>query len=298
MQMARLVDPSRGPQAYSLAALTQFYEGLMQVEKLKDYAAAREKNAVLKERYEQQLAGKTVKTKMTNVFMRRKKLKNGEDGKTFEMPSLVELHTSADSVRQWIGYSTLDAEATYYLRSVLQNELQKLHVRFEHLDNLYEYYLKYWLPFGELLADIETVGIKVDLQHLQEAEKAAIADVKSLEEEFLAWVKKIQPQAEMFNASSTQQLQQLLYAPFTRKKVEVNAKKKIDEDFQAKDVEYQLEHIQEAHDDVEDDAADAIVKKPRNIDVVKEFPEVREFKVENVKVVEALRSRRSWSSAS
>jgi DNA polymerase-1 len=31
-------------------------------------------------------------------------------------------------------------------------------------------YQKYWLPFGEILTDIERTGIKIDREHMQKIE--------------------------------------------------------------------------------------------------------------------------------
>lgn len=78
-------------------------------------------------------------------------------------------------------------------------------------------YAKYWLPFGELLTDMERIGIKIDLNHLKEAELTAVKDKIEYEQKFLEWVHKIQDDAHEFNPSSVQQLQQLLFAPFNKK---------------------------------------------------------------------------------
>jgi DNA polymerase-1 len=52
-------------------------------------------------------------------------------------------------------------------------------------------YAKYWLPFGELLTDMERIGIKIDLNHLKEAELTAVKDKIEYEQKFLEWVHKI-----------------------------------------------------------------------------------------------------------
>jgi DNA polymerase-1 len=33
---------------------------------------------------------------------------------------------------------------------------------------MWKFYQKYWLPFGEVLTDLEREGIKVDLDHMRE----------------------------------------------------------------------------------------------------------------------------------
>jgi len=38
---------------------------------------------------------------------------------------------------------------------------------------MWDYYKAYWLPFGELLSDIEKRGICIDVNHLKNIEKTA-----------------------------------------------------------------------------------------------------------------------------
>ena len=161
------------------------------------------------------------------------------------MPSIIEMHTSADLLPKWIHYGTLDAEATFYLREVLINELKKYRVDFEDMTNLWDFYIKYWLPFGELLTEIEREGIRVNLDYLQKAEQQALKDIQAFKENFNNWVQSTQEDAYEFNPSSTQQLQQLLYAPFRRVKVKKNyATNKIlvdERDFSANDWQNNLD---------------------------------------------------------
>lgn len=82
------------------------------------------------------------------------------------MPSVVELHTSPELARRWVEYSTLDAEITFYLYQTLKSLMLNLPIRFETLRNTFDLYQRYWLPFGELLTDIERVGIRVNREHL------------------------------------------------------------------------------------------------------------------------------------
>ena len=55
------------------------------------------------------------------------------------------------------------------------------------VDNL-TLYTKYWLPFGELLTDMERAGIKVDVEYLREIQLRAIKDQVEHEDKFLQWV--------------------------------------------------------------------------------------------------------------
>ena len=51
-----------------------------------------------------------------------------------------------------------------------------------------ELYAKYWLPFGELLTEMERVGFKIDLNYLKEIELTAERDKIEYESKFLDWV--------------------------------------------------------------------------------------------------------------
>lgn len=64
-----------------------------------------------------------VKEKMKNLFARKKLLKNGTEGKLFECPDTIEIHTSPELIKQWIDYGTFDAEITYYLYHCLKKLL-------------------------------------------------------------------------------------------------------------------------------------------------------------------------------
>lgn len=46
---------------------------------------------------------------------------------------------------------------------------------------MWELYLKYWLPFGEILTDIEREGILVDMQHMRRIEEQAKFDLRKKE---------------------------------------------------------------------------------------------------------------------
>ena len=176
MHMARLVDPTRGPKSYSLANLTQYYEKTLVSTKQrvvqdlldrKDTSPAARKTLL---EYQSRHLKEGVKTSMSRTFTRRKVLKNGELGKTYEMPSFVEIYTSTDLLPKMIQYAAFDADVTFFLREALVAELARFKVNFEDMKNLFDLYTKYWLPFGEVLTDLERSGIKVDLEHLRKAE--------------------------------------------------------------------------------------------------------------------------------
>lgn len=96
---------------------------------------------------------------------------------------------------------------------------------------------------------MERNGFKIDLMHLKEIELEATRDKDMYETEFLEWVYSTQEDAKEFNPSSTQQMQQLLFAPFNKTKKAKKSFSVDDEDFKT-----------EAWD----------------------FPQVRNFRVENL----------------
>lgn len=290
MHMARLEDPTRGLKGYSLSALTEYYR--KEIEGVKRLAMDRLQGK--QKEYARLFIKDNIKMSMTNLFSRRRILQNGMPGATLYMPSLVEIHTSEELLPLWVHYSTRDAESTYYLREVMVRELQKYRVTFEDMSSLFDLYIKYWLPFGECLTDLERVGIRVNRELLAEAERKATADAQSLENKFISWVHNIQPNARGFNPSSTQQLQQLLFAPFSRQRVDKrkgegggftpeNMDMQEDEDVPSGEGE-ESEYMQRMNMRAEENERTKIVKKKRNIDEVSDFPLVREFKVENTTV--------------
>ena len=232
MHMARLANPSRGPGAYSLAKLTNTYaRQITRVKKtlLEQLAAAYPDDPEILENiksYKKQPFTK-VKSSMETLFSAPKLLKTGLPGKQIVTPGVEELHTDPKYVKEWINYSTTDAELTFYLREALVTELCSLPLKAEDMTNLWEFYLKYWLPLGECLTDMERVGMKLDLPHLKRAEEQAKNDKFSHLQEFMSWVISVQPGLVHFNPISTAHLQQLLYAPFTR---EIPKQKEVKED--------------------------------------------------------------------
>ncbi len=72
------------------------------------------------------------------------------------------------------------------------------------MGNLLGLYSKYWLPFGELLTDMERNGIRVNVDYLKQIQLTAEKDKRNYEESFLQWVYKVAPDASEFNPNSVQ----------------------------------------------------------------------------------------------
>jgi DNA polymerase-1 len=80
----------------------------------------------------------------------------------------------------------------------------QLKTKEEGMRNNLTLYTKYWLPFGELLTDMERTGIKVDTAHLKRIQLTAERDKQHFEDSFLQWVYANQNDGTEFNASSSQ----------------------------------------------------------------------------------------------
>lgn len=152
-----------------------------------------------------------IKVNMNKLFARPKILKNGQESKIFEMPSIREMHTSPELAERWVFYGTLDAELTYFLFHSLKNLMSRLPVKFEKLANIWEVYDIFWRPFGEVLTDIEREGISVDLQHLCFCLESASQDYFLMRRGFQDFVERHLPESPEFNPMSGTQMQQVQF---------------------------------------------------------------------------------------
>ena len=59
---------------------------------------------------------------------------------------------------------------------MLESNLKQMPWQEDKNTTMWDYYQQLWVPFGELLTDIERTGIKVDVNHLREIEPIAIKD--------------------------------------------------------------------------------------------------------------------------
>ena len=90
---------------------------------------------------------------MKELFGRPKMRKDGTPGKQVILDPPDILQRSPHTADAWIRYSTYDAEATWLLWDLLRRRLQM--TRWSRTASLYEYYVRYLAPFGELLTDVE-----------------------------------------------------------------------------------------------------------------------------------------------
>jgi DNA polymerase-1 len=189
LHMARLYDTSRMPNEFSLSKLTEIYhDDLLKMREyyLKHFRKQYPDRIKQFEEYENYNDGALKKIDMKTLFSYRKILRTGEEGKSMVMPDWEELHTSPKYIIDWIKYSVIDAETTYYLRDAFQLRLQSLSTKTlshknpvsSELKNNFDIYMKFWRPFGELMTDMERVGIYIDKNYL----KVYMANIESTRE--------------------------------------------------------------------------------------------------------------------
>ncbi|CAN4104045.1 unnamed protein product [Withania somnifera] len=206
MHMARLWDSSRGTVGgYSLEALTG------------DSSVMRDARLVHAETmfHGEGLFGKI---SMKTIFGRKKLKKDGNEGKVTVIPSVEELQRTEREL--WICYSALDSISTLMLYESLKNKLSKRIWTFDGVrkGSMYEFYKKYWRPFGELLVQMETDGVLVDRAYLAEIEKVAKSEQLVAVNRFRNWAAKYCADAKYMNVGSDTQLRQLFFGGIQNRK--------------------------------------------------------------------------------
>lgn len=134
-------------------------------------------------------------------------------------------------------YSARDAQATWFLRESLETKLRNMRAvsprqyiecnngdDFTMCQTMWEFYHKYWRPFGDLLVTMERHGMEVDKVQLQQAQVQAEKHRHENEDKFREWVQQYCPDAKYMNVASGTQIRQLLFAGFTPKGKKTPAK--------------------------------------------------------------------------
>jgi len=235
MHMARLFDSSRGRvrgKGYSLESLSNDAEILLG----SAAAAAESRGGGAARARGRPAAGAPAsaepsgddsmtrsKTSMKALFGEPNKKKDGSDGKLVVVPPVDALQTSPSTRGKWIRYAALDAKATHDLRDALEARLRSMRVDADRAladatpvgaptYTMWNLYVDYWRPFGELLTDMEAAGVYVDRDHLAAAQTRAEADREAAKAAFRAWAASRVDGAEFMNVTSGPQVRQLLFA--------------------------------------------------------------------------------------
>ncbi|KAL2632819.1 hypothetical protein R1flu_004298 [Riccia fluitans] len=162
------------------------------------------------------------KRSMKQLFGKPNIKKNGEEGKLRVVPPVEELQTQAEWRGKWIHYSAFDTVCTWCLWSSLQDKLKGkdwlIEGKFKQEGkSMWDFYLKYWQPFGELLVEMEANGMLLDLDHLAKIEEVAIKQQKFSSNQFKKWAAKRCPDAIHMNVGSDAQIRQLLFGGLPNK---------------------------------------------------------------------------------
>lgn len=157
------------------------------------------------------LAGKK---SMKDLFGKANLKKDGTPGKIKTIPPVEELQRGEQWRAAWIHYSTFDAVCTWRLWQSLQQKLQSTPWTVADLKkkgSMYDFYEKYWRPFGEVLVKMEADGMLVDCDHLTSIEKVARQQQQISVSRFRKWAAKYCPDAALMNVGSDAQIRQFLF---------------------------------------------------------------------------------------
>nr|PNR49997.1 hypothetical protein PHYPA_011894 [Physcomitrium patens] len=164
------------------------------------------------------LAGKK---SMKELFGKANLKKDGTPGKIKTIPPVHELQRDEELRDAWIYYSTFDAVCTWRLFLSLQQKLSSTPWNVADLKkkgSMYDFYEKYWRPFGEVLVQMEADGMLVDCNHLATVEKVAKAQQEISVSRFRKWAAKYCADAAQMNVGSDAQIRQFLYGGTANRK--------------------------------------------------------------------------------
>lgn len=154
---------------------------------------------------------------MKDLFGVGKLKSDGTESKIKALPDIRDLQVGQHRER-WIEYSAKDAVATWHVYDQLRIRLEKMKwlVNEKTLGSMMDFYNKYLRDFGELLTDMERIGIKVDTEgHLREAQSKAVQEKDEMEKLFRNWLSKHRPElAYRLNIGSSAQMMQLLFGTY------------------------------------------------------------------------------------
>ncbi|XP_065862340.1 DNA polymerase I A, chloroplastic/mitochondrial-like [Euphorbia lathyris] len=159
------------------------------------------------------------KVSMKTIFGKKKLKKDGSEGKIIIIDPVEDLQRNERE--PWICYSALDAISTWQLYESLKNKLCRMPWKHDGKPigkSMFDFYKKYWQPFGELLVRMETEGILVDRAYLAEVEKIAKAEQQLAANRFRNWACKYCPDAKYMNVGSDTQLRQLFFGGIANSK--------------------------------------------------------------------------------
>lgn len=178
-----------------------------------------------------------MKKPMKQLFGLPKQKKDGGASKVIVTPATHELHGLGVALhegwqerwQQWVMYGVIDAASTWHLYHKLKSALEAKAWKpdcaaFDYnasstasKKNLMDVYNSYLVPFGQLLAHIESRGFEINVQFLKAQLEAAERDRDSHLQFFKSWLRgfigKERGAADDFNVSSDLNRRALLFGP-------------------------------------------------------------------------------------
>ncbi|CAL9098054.1 unnamed protein product [Musa textilis] len=151
------------------------------------------------------------KISMKSIFGKKKLKKDGSEGKLIALAPIDVLQR--EERKLWVCYSALDSIRTYELFDNLKAKLLGMQWSLDGVNRgtMYNFYEKYWRPFGSLLVQMESEGMLVNREYLSEMEKLAIAEKEIAADKFRKWASKYCPDAKYMNVGSNVQIRQLFF---------------------------------------------------------------------------------------
>ena len=159
------------------------------------------------------------KVSMKDLFGVGRLKKDGSAGAVKDLPPMRDLQLNPAQRETWIIYSARDAVATWYVRYELESALAKkdwILGNKKRQGNMYDFYQLYLREFGELLTDMERVGIRVDTDgHLKNAEVRAREEREKMQKTFMDWASThLGDQVKHLNTASSTQIGHFLFGHY------------------------------------------------------------------------------------
>ena len=162
------------------------------------------------------------KTAMKDLFGRPKLKKDGTEGRVIELPPIELLQRMPETRPDFIHYSAHDAFMTWHLHDLMQVKLKAM--KWAKGKSMLDFYREYLVDFGEMLTDMERIGVPVAVEkYLPEIEARAFSDHERHLRTFISWSKRVMGKdAERLNPGSDAQKQALLFGGGNNRNVKTN----------------------------------------------------------------------------
>ena len=148
-------------------------------------------------------------------FALAKPRKDGSEGRVLELPPVEDIQRGPER-SAWIDYAAFDAECTWRLRELLEAELRNQpNPALQGTaagPNMWSWYAQYYVPFAQLLVEMERVGVYVRVSdYLPELQRRAQEAQREAVDGFLHWAQRYEQNARFMNVHSPAQKKHLFF---------------------------------------------------------------------------------------